>query len=329
MGVERAAVEAHELRYRYEGGVEALRGVSLRVPAGQLFALLGPNGAGKTTLVHILCTLIPPVGGDARVAGYSVTEEPGRVRRQLGLVFQEPSLDERLTVWENLDFHARIYGVPRREAARRINELLELVELSTWRHAPARQLSRGMKRRLEVARAMVHRPSILVLDEPTVGLDVPTRTRLWQYLDRLRRHEGVTLFLTTHSMEEAEAAEQVVILDEGRAVAEGAPDELRHLAGGDTVMLRVDEEGEAEIKARWSAHLVSDGEWLTLKVDRAERFFESFMPQYGGRVKWVEVRRPSLESVFMTLTGKRLRDGPVDPREVLLAFGRRGGEHTR
>ena len=224
-------IRVERVSHRY-GEIVALEEVEFAVAHGLFFALLGPNGAGKTTLVHILCTLLRPTAGDAYVAGFSVRRFPDRVRRQLGLVFQEPSLDDRLTVFENLDFHARIYGVPRREFAHRVEELLELVELAPRRNVQVRWLSRGMKRRLEVARAMLHRPAVLVLDEPTVGLDVQTRRRLWEYVAQLRRREGVTLVLTTHYIAEAEAADVVAILDRGRLVALGTPRELKRRGMG-------------------------------------------------------------------------------------------------
>lgn len=227
-----AAIRAEALTHRY-GEVVALQAVDLEVGFGSFFALLGPNGAGKTTLVHILCTLLVPTGGEAYVGGFSVRRAPLQVRRQLGLVFQEPSLDDRLTVLENLDFHAWIYRVPRREYRQRVGELLELVELADRRNVPVRFLSRGTKRRLEVARAVLHRPSILVLDEPTTGLDVQTRRRFWGYVGELRRRERITVVLTTHFIAEAEAADTVAILDRGRVVALGPPDDLKRRAARD------------------------------------------------------------------------------------------------
>jgi ABC-2 type transport system ATP-binding protein len=207
-------LQVQEVFHRY-GDIQALNGISLQVPAGHFFALLGPNGAGKSTLLSLLSALLPLQQGQVQVAGQDVRRSASAVRRTLGLVFQEPSLDERLTVLENLDFHGRIYGLGRRDRRERAAAVLELVELSDWQHALIRILSRGMKRRLEIARAVMHRPQLLMLDEPTVGLDVQSRHALWRYLNALRAETGVALLLTTHQIEEAEQADLVAIITTG------------------------------------------------------------------------------------------------------------------
>ncbi|MEZ4632929.1 MAG: ABC transporter ATP-binding protein [Deinococcales bacterium] len=324
------ALDVQNLSYHYQGGVQALKQVSFSVEEGSFFALLGPNGAGKSTLAHILANLLAAQEGEALVAGHSVKRAPIRVRKSLGLVFQEPSLDDRLTVWENLDFHARLYQVGRGKGAK-IRGVLELVELEKWSHALVRSLSRGMKRRVEIARAMLHEPKILMLDEPTVGLDVSSRNKLWDYLKGLQS-QGVTLFLTTHYIEEAEGAHQVVIINEGEKVAEGTPHELKNLIGGDSLRLKVIPEGLEALQAYLASKVEKvqlEGEMLHIRVGNAEKFLAEMMPQYGDKVTWVEVERPTLEQVFINLAGKRIADSHADGREQLLNFAKAGGEHTR
>ncbi|MBO1436572.1 ABC transporter ATP-binding protein [Meiothermus sp. CFH 77666] len=317
-------IQTRSLSFRY-GETLALDGVNLEVPSG-FFALLGPNGAGKSTLVGILATLLAPQAGEAFVMGHSVRQQPRQVRKRLGLVFQEPSLDERLTVHENLAFHALIYGMGLRHGTR-IREVLELVELSEWAQAPVRALSRGMKRRLEIGRAILHRPRLLVLDEPTTGLDVQSRRRIWDYLRALQA-EGVSLLLTTHQLEEAQEADRVAILDRGRLLEEGSPDELRRRHGVARVVLELSHAELAERLAREQGGQ-REGLRLTLEIEEPQAFLAQFMPNYGGAVRHLEVRYPSLEAVFLKLTGRALRDEGAGDREALSAYAARGGEHTR
>lgn len=208
-------------------GVRALNGLSLQVGAGELFGLLGPNGAGKTTAVQILCGLVAPDSGTARVGGFDVRLEPQSVRAIIGLVHQVPSLDRRFTVLENLDFHCRIYHIPRPERRARIEAALRLAGLTGAADRVVAGLSGGMKRRLEIARALMHRPRILFLDEPTIGLDPAARSEIWSFVSDLRRREGVTVLFTTHYLDEAELCDRVAILDRGQVVAAGSPADLR------------------------------------------------------------------------------------------------------
>jgi len=219
------AIQVSHLVKQYDG-LTAVDDVSFEVQPGELFGFLGPNGAGKTTTIHILCTLLAPTSGQARVAGLDCVQEAMRVRERIGIIFQDPSLDERLTGWENLEFHGMIYHMPRRLRRERMEEGLRMVGLWDRRHSIVRTFSGGMKRRLEVARGLMHRPTVLFLDEPTIGLDPQTRHRLWEMLQALKSEGGVTFFLTTHSMEEAERCDRVAILDHGRLVALGPPAEL-------------------------------------------------------------------------------------------------------
>lgn len=318
-------LQVEGVQHRY-GDVQALREVSFTVPQGSFFALLGPNGAGKSTLVSLLATLLPLRIGQASVAGFDVRRQSGQVRRQLGLVFQEPSLDERLTVLENLDFHGRIYGMSGRARASRAAQVLELVELSDWQHALTRILSRGMKRRLEIARAVMHWPKLLLLDEPTAGLDVQSRHALWRYLAALQQETGVSLLLTTHQIDEAEAADLVAIIDRGELLRFGHPDALRAAHGGQVARLtgvpaglRAQLDGVAEV-------LSSDADRLTLRVSDPERLLQLVAAHPVGALS---LHAPSLEDVFLDLTGRGLREDQAGGREATLAFARGGGEHTR
>lgn len=226
------AVQVSGLVKRFNG-LSAVSELSFEVHPGELFGFLGPNGAGKTTTINILCTLLSPTAGSASVAGFDVLKEPMGVRRNIGIIFQAPSLDERLTAWENLEFHGMIYHIPKRIRRTRMEEMLRLVELWDRRDSIVRTFSGGMKRRLEVARGLMHSPRVLFMDEPTLGLDPQTRHRIWETLDALRAEHRTTFFLTTHSMEEAQRCDRVAILDHGRLLALEPPGELvaRHGAG--------------------------------------------------------------------------------------------------
>src|ERR1700726_3930946 len=217
------------------GKVEAVRGIDLEVGAGEIFGFLGPNGAGKSTTISILCTLVRPTSGVAQVAGIDVLKDPSAVRARIGLVFQDPSLDGQLTGRENLDFHAYLYGLPAATRKRRIDDALAIVELTEGAESTVLTYSDGMRRRLEIARGILHYPQVLFLDEPTLGLDPQTRSRIWAYLHELRKREGITLFMTTHYMDEAELCDRIAIIDHGQIIALGTPDELKAMVGGDVL----------------------------------------------------------------------------------------------
>ncbi len=321
------AILVEKISKRY-GRTLALDDVSLRVEPGALFALLGPNGAGKTTLLHILSTILRPDSGVAKIVGIDVVRQPTRARQNIGMVFQEPSLDDRLTVEENLDFHGLVYGVPAGIRRRRIDEMLALVELADWREHLVRALSSGMKRRLEIARALLHEPAILFLDEPTVGLDAQSRERIWTYLEKLRARGNLTLVVTTHYIEEVEFCDSVCIIDQGKVRAMGSPGDLKAAHGSEVIRVvpRSPEIGEA-IRARYpGAFDLRDT--IVINVTGPD-FTDDFLSAFGSKVSQVSFDRPNLESVFLSLTGRELRDKAADERERTLAFGRRGGEHTR
>jgi ABC-2 type transport system ATP-binding protein len=322
------AVQILAVSKRY-GRTLALDNVSFDVQPSELFALLGPNGAGKTTLLHILCTILRPDSGTARIYGIDVIKDPIAGRRNLGIVFQEPSLDDRLTLYENLNFHGLVYGVPAALRRRRIDEMLALVELSDWRERLVRTLSSGMKRRLEIARALIHHSRILFLDEPTVGLDAQSRERFWQYVHRLRNERELTVIVTTHYIEEVEGCDRVCIIDHGRILAQDAPAKLKSAHGQELVRLVArDEAAAAEIAAAYADRVVRNNTELVLRSS-GEAFTEALFARFGNRIRRLAVEEPSLESVFLSLTGRELRDRAAGARELTYEFGKRGGEHTK
>jgi ABC-2 type transport system ATP-binding protein len=231
-----AIIDVRALSRRF-GQVEAVRDVTFRVGEGEVFGFLGPNGAGKTTTIHMLCTILRPTDGQATVGGFDVVDQRGDVRRSIGLVFQQTTLDDALTAEQNLRFHAYVYGVPADLRERRIDELLNLVELAERRGDRVRVFSGGMKRRLEIARGLLHRPRVLFLDEPTLGLDPQTRRRIWEYLAELREREGLTVFMTTHYMDEAEQCDRIAVIDHGSIVALDTPAALKSATGGDLITI--------------------------------------------------------------------------------------------
>lgn len=328
MSIAEPAIRVDTVSKRY-GRTLALDSVSFDVRDRELFALLGPNGAGKTTMLHILCTILRPDSGQALVSGFDVTRQPLAARQRLGIVFQEPSLDDRLTVAENLELHGLVFGVPRQLRRRRIEEMLALVELADWAKKPVRTLSSGMKRRLEIARALIHDAEILLLDEPTVGLDAQTRERIWAYLRRLRAERDITVVVTTHYIEEVESCDRVCIIDGGKVLALDTPEALKQ-AHGQTV-LRLTPASPADREAiitRYPDRLTtSQGAELTLRSDEA--FVAALLAEFGTRLTALRIEVPSLETVFLSLTGRDLRDRAADAREQTRAFGQRGGEHTR
>ena len=324
----REAISVERVTKRY-GRTLALDAVTLSVEAGALFGVLGPNGAGKTTLMHILATIIKPDEGSARVQGIDVLADPRGARRGIGVVFQQPSLDDRLTVTENLVFHGLVYGVPAALRRQRIEELLAVVELRAVRDALVRTLSPGMKRRLEIARALVHDSGILILDEPTVGLDVQSRRAIWGFIGELRRERDLTVVVTTHAIEEAEVCDAVCIVDQGRIIAHGTPADLKAQHG--TRLFRAkpaDEDAAAAILGAFGARAQRSGQDIVIETAGEERF-DTMLQQYGARIRQLTVEEPSLESVFLTLTGREIRDAAASARERTFEFGKRGGEHTR
>jgi ABC-2 type transport system ATP-binding protein len=292
------------------GDLTAVDHIDLEVNKGEIFGLLGPNGAGKTTTISMLITIRAISDGKATVNGFDVATEPSKVRASCGIVFQEPSIDTTLSALENLELHARLYGVPKSIRKQRIEEMLTLVDLKDRQHSVVKTFSGGMKRRLEIARGLLHQPALIFLDEPTLGLDPQTRQYIWEYIERLRREMGTTFVLTTHYMEEADRlCDRIGIIDHGKIVALGTPKELKDSLGGDTVVITMKDPPLEAFKALpfVSKVDVRDGSvWLS--VEKATANLPRIFQAAGGReIEAVEVRRPTLEDVFIRLTGRDIR----------------------
>lgn len=306
------------------GELQAVEGVSFDVAAGEVFGFLGPNGAGKTTTINMLCTLLRPTGGQASVNGFDVVAQRSDVRRSIGLVFQQTTLDEALTAEQNLRFHAYAYGVPGSIREPRIRDLLTMVELWDRRASRVRTFSGGMKRRLEIARGLLHHPRVLFLDEPTLGLDPQTRRRIWDYLGDLREREGLTIFLTTHYMDEAEHCDRIAVIDGGEIVALNTPSGLKHAVGGDRITITTAnrEAAARELRGRFGLEpLIADGT-ISFQVPAGEAFLPEFVRTFGEPMEAIGLRRPTLDDVFLDLTGHEIRDGvPADGADVQVARG--------
>lgn len=288
---------------------------TLQIKKGELFGLLGPNGAGKTTFIHMLCTILPPTEGTAKVAGFDIHQNPDSVRAAIGIVFQDPSLDNRLTGRENLDFHGRVYGMSKTQREKRIDEILKLVELEKRANTLIQTYSSGMRRRLEIARGLMHRPKIMFLDEPTLGLDPQTRRKIWEYIQMLNKQEGTTILLTTHYMDEAEyLCDRVGIIDYGKIIALDEPEKLKDQLEGDIVSLEVPQPKKyAEVfrGSKYVKEVKVVGDYLHLTVTGAEKTIPKLMQiiaKHKGKVRSVGLRSPTLEDVFIRYTGRGIRE---------------------
>lgn len=294
----------------------AVDDISFTVAEGESFGFLGPNGAGKTTTIRVLTTLIPPTKGRAEVAGYDVVKKSDRVRENIGIIFQEPSLDERLTAYDNLFFHAALYRVPRREIKPRIEKALLMVELKKFKDMEVKTFSGGMKRRLEIARGFLHMPKVLFLDEPTLGLDPQTRRAIWEYIRGLKEDFGVTLFLTTHYMEEAEESDRVGIIHKGKIISVDSPENMKKRIGEETIILSAIDGNEKKVKAL-GYDATREGEKILLRVEKSEDVLKKLL-NGGINIENLTIKRPTLEDVFIELTGTAIKDdAPGDPMDVI------------
>jgi ABC-2 type transport system ATP-binding protein len=298
-------IQAENLRHQYETRV-ALDGVSFDVRAGEIFGLLGPNGSGKTTMFRILSTLMLPSGGRAMICGLDVAKNPNQVRREIGVVFQAPSIDVKLTAEENLRHIGHLYGLRGTALNERVKEMLGRVALSDRANENAETFSGGMQRRLEIAKGLLHRPSVLLLDEPTTGLDPGARRDLWQYLNTLRE-QGITIIVTTHLMEEAERCDRLAILSEGHLVALGTPTELKHEIGGDVILLDArDPESLAQrIHRRYGLEVSVLDNKVRLEREGGHRFVTDVVEAFPGEIDAISISKPTLEDVFIHRTGHR------------------------
>ncbi len=301
-----AAVETIGLAHRY-GSRQALAGLDLTVARGEVFAVLGPNGGGKTTLFRLLSTLIPPQAGQARILGRDVRREQAAVRARIGVVFQAPSLDRKLTVAENINVQGSLYGLAGKELATRRDFLLDQFGLRDRAGDLTERLSGGLRRRVELAKGLIHRPQLLLLDEPSTGLDPAARSDLWQYLKSLQRDQGTTVLLTTHFLDEADGADRIAILSEGKLVALGRPDELRAAVGGDSITIETTQQEKlaAAITAQLGlAARVIDGA-VRLKAAEGHQWISRIVEAFPGQITAIRLGKPTLEDVFIARTGHR------------------------
>lgn len=308
------AVQIERVTHHY-GTRRALDGLSLTMERGELFALLGPNGGGKTTLFRLLSTLIPPQQGTLSILGYDVAREPDAVRRRIGVVFQSPSLDRKLGVRENIVHQGHLYGLSGDELHHRVEAALARFGLADRAKDRVETLSGGLRRRVELAKGLLHRPSVLLLDEPSTGLDPGVRSDLWKHLVQLRDEDGVTVILTTHLLEEADKADRIAILDRGRLVALGPPGELRSSVGGDAIVIETDqpEPLAAEIQDRLAlSATVVDGT-VRLHEREGHRLIPRIAETFPGRIRSLTVGQPTLEDVFIAKTGHRFREADEPP----------------
>ena len=318
-----AAISLDQLSKRFDDFV-AVDAISLQVNAGEIFGFLGPNGAGKSTTINMLCTLATPSGGSARVAGFDIATQRAEVRSNIGLVFQDSTLDSYLTAEQNLRFHADIYGMERGSVDTRMREVFDMVGLWDRRDSKVETFSGGMRRRLEIARGLMHSPRVLFLDEPTVGLDPQTRSSIWAYISELRRRENITIFLTTHYMDEAEYCDRIAIIDGGHIVALDTPDVLKASVGTDRVQIVTDDDQSAiaELDARFGITAkIHDGA-VTFGVAEGHEFVPRLFAELGIPIRSVQVARPSLDDVFMTYTGKTIRDAEANATDSMRALAR-------
>ena len=333
-----SAIEVAQLTKRF-GDFTAVDGISFEVPRGEIFGFLGPNGAGKTTTISMLCTLLKPTSGRATIGGFDVARQSSQVRREIGIVFQDTTLDDRLTARENLVFHGEVYGMSRADIATRAADVLQRVGLTDRAADRVQTFSGGMKRRLEIARGLMHSPTALFLDEPTVGLDPQSRRGLWSYAQSLRDSEGVTIFLTTHYMDEAEACDRIAVIDNGQIIALDTPSGLKGRLGGDVVTVSGADNQRlaAEIKQRFEIDARVEAQGLEFRVDRGDQFVPTLFARLETPIETVQVRRPTLDDVFVELTGHQIRDtgaGEAEQARFMMmrrpmGWGGRGGSARR
>lgn len=311
------------------GEIKAVDNVSFDVKEGEIFGLLGPNGAGKSTIIKILVTILKKDSGSVTINNYDLEKEQNNVRKSVGIIFQDPSLDERLTAWENLYFHSKFYHVPSREIENRINNSLNLVGLSGRKKDIVVNFSGGMKRRLEVARSIIHTPKILFLDEPTIGLDPQTRNYIWEYLVNLRDKQKLTMLLTTHYMEEAEICDRIAIMDHGKIIALDTPDNLKRSIENDIITLVTDNNSEFSkiIKEKFNIEPMINNGILEIPVNDGRTFLPKLFKIAGGMILSADIKRPSLEEVFIKLTGRKIREEEASTRDKLKDSVRRRSRH--
>jgi ABC-2 type transport system ATP-binding protein len=319
-----AAIILDRLTKKFNG-FTAVDHISFQISEGELFGFLGPNGAGKTTTINMLSTLLKPTSGHAKVAGFDIAKNKNEVRKSIGIVFQDPALDIHLTGYENLQFHSMLYGVKKEIRKKKIAEVLELVDLTKKANQLVETYSGGMKRRLEIARGLIHNPKVLFLDEPTLGLDAQTRRNIWTYIKKLNQDHHVTIILTTHYMEEADyLCDRIAIIDQGRIMALDQSEKLKDILGGDVICLTIEKNQaifETELKKlSWLKSLKQKDNSLYLTVEQGKTKIPQLIQiaqSLGLNILSVDIHKPSLEDVFLHYTGRKIRDEEADHNDYL------------
>jgi len=306
------------------GNLEAVKSVRLCVNEGEIFGLLGPNGAGKTTLISMLVTTKKPTSGKALVNGFDIEHQMDDVRKSIGIVFQDPSLDEELTAFENLELHATMYGIGEPERSKRIAEVVKTVGLSDRLKDVVKTFSGGMRRRLEIARGLLHYPKVLFLDEPTIGLDPQTRSNIWGYIKKLKKEKGITILLTTHYMEEADSVcDRIAIIDHGQIIALDTPESLKNSLGGDVITVETPEAerlSELVKKLKWVKEAKAHDGKLTLCVEFGEKAIPKIVTLANSnkiQVDSTSLSKPTLDDVFLHYTGRTIREENISPKESM------------
>ncbi|MCD6296994.1 MAG: ATP-binding cassette domain-containing protein [Deltaproteobacteria bacterium] len=313
------AIEVKDLTKRFNG-FTAVNDVSFEINNREIFGLLGPNGAGKTTTISMLSTILKPSLGTVIVNGWDIANKEDEVRKSIGIVFQDPSLDEELTAYENMDFHGRLYRIPKDIRHKRSIKLLKFVELEDRKNEAVKTFSGGMKRRLEIARGLLHEPKVLLLDEPSLGLDPQTRNHLWGYIEKLSKKKGITIILTTHYMEEADKlCDKVAIIDKGKIIALDTPQKLKDGLGGDVITIRSSDSDELyrQIKAPWVKNVEKHDGFVTINLENAEKHIAEIV-NISNRNKLdinsISLHKPTLEDVFLHFTGRTIREQEADTK---------------
>ncbi len=310
--------------------VKAVDDITFSVKEDEIFGFLGPNGAGKTTTINIICTLLSKTSGEVILNGHDVTRERNEIRNCIGMVFQDPSLDDRLTALENLYFHGLLYNIPRGEMKKRSEEVLEMVNLSDRKNSLVMTYSGGMKRRLEIARGLLHYPKILFLDEPTLGLDPQTRNKIWNYIIKLKKSKKITIFLTSHYMEETEICDRIAIIDEGKIIALDTPDNLKNTIGGDIITILSEDNIKLKNHIREIAgvevHDAQEGK-IRFEVKDSSSFIPRFIKNSPVKILSISARKPTLNDVFLDLTGREIREENASAKDAMRTRMRRRMRH--
>ena len=318
------AIKVENLTKKFNG-FTAVNSISFDIKEGEVFGLLGPNGAGKTTTISMLSTTLKPTSGKATVNNFDILTEEDNVRKSIGVVFQDQSLDDELTAFENMDFHGMLYRVPKIIRHEKIEKLLKLVELDSRKNELVKKFSGGMKRRLEIARGLLHEPKILFLDEPTLGLDPQTRNHLWSYINKLNKEKGITIIITTHYMDEADnLCDRIAIIDQGKIITLDTPQKLKEELGGDIITIKSPQAGKiySKLNASWVKRIEKYDGFVTINLKDAEKHIAKIVNLLNKnkiKIESISVNKPTLEDVFLYFTGKKIREQEADSKDHMRA----------